>query len=155
MIPFLSAEHMVSAIMGETTRPEPRNEDYAYHLRNAPTPTPDPLPLRLLPQILRAPLKAHLAARRYEGSLIEMWQVSPHLLKDIGLILTKGADLPDHLTSAPDPVIAQVAAIDPTQIVQAELEFPPQVRIPAPAKPASHINAGRFRLRAFFWHPAA
>ena len=42
-------------------------------------------------------------------------------------MLSNGATLPDHLGPAPARVIKHVAAVDPSQIVQAELEFPPHV----------------------------
>jgi hypothetical protein len=127
MIPFLFVNQLVSAMSGTTSQPETRNEDYTHYLCNAPAKARESLPWRLLPQVLRAPVKARLAARRHDESLINMWEISPHLLKDIGVVLSNGAILPDHLGPAPARVIKHVAAVDPSQIVQAELEFPPHV----------------------------
>lgn len=127
MIPFIFANQMVSAVTGAPSQPETLDEDYAHYLRNAPARAREALPWRLLPQVLRAPMKARLAARRHERSLINMWEISPHLLKDIGVVLSNGAILPDHLVPAPARVIKHVAAVDPAQILQAELEFPPHV----------------------------
>ena len=127
MIPFLFANQMVSAMTDATSQPATLNEDYAYYLISTPAQTRESLPWRLLPQFLRVPMKARLAARRYERSLINMWEISPHLLKDIGVVLGNPAVLPDHLVAAPARVINHVAAVDPSQIQQAELEFPPHV----------------------------
>lgn len=127
MIPFLFANQMVSAMSGTTSQPETRNADYAHYLLTAPAKAQESLPWRLLPQGLRSSMKARLAARRHERSLINMWEISPHLLKDIGVVLSNGAILPDHLVPAPARVIKHVAAVDPSQVLQAELEFPPHV----------------------------
>ncbi len=127
MIPLLFANPIVSALSGTTSQPETLNEDCAHYLRNAPAKDRESLPWRLLPQVLRTPMKARLAARRHERSLINMWEISPHLLKDIGVVLSNGAILPDHLVPAPARVIKHVAAVDPSQVLQAELEFPPHV----------------------------
>jgi len=43
---------------------------FAWYLRNAPVPARDAFPLRLLPAYLRTPLKARIAARQYEQTLI-------------------------------------------------------------------------------------
>lgn len=139
MIPFLFANQMVSAMSGATSYPETLNEDYAHYLLNAPAKARESLPWRLLPQVLRAPIKARLAARRHERSLINMWEISPHLLKDIGVVLSNGAVLPDHLVPAPARVIKHVAAVDPSQVLQAELEFPPHVQ-PAGVEPAPQVQ---------------
>jgi hypothetical protein len=139
MIPFLFANQMVSAMSETTSQPEACNEDHAHYLRNAPAKARESLHWRLLPQGLRAPVKARLAARLYERSLINMWEISPHLLKDIGVVLSNGSILPDHLYPAPAGVIKHVAAVDPTQVLQAELEFPPQVE-QASLEPALQVQ---------------
>lgn len=149
MIPFLSASHLVSAIAGETSQPETLNEDFAFHLRSIALRPRDPLALRLLPRMLRLPLKAHLAARRKEKSMIALWEASPHLLRDAGIVLTRGADLPPHLVGAPERVIAHVAARDPEQIMRAELEFPARADMPVQPEPVQRANPVMLRLRLF------
>lgn len=150
MINSLSASYMVSVLMRETTGPETLNEDYAHYLGNTPAPIRGPLLWRLLPKGLRAPLKARIQAWRYEKSLIAIWQNSPHLFDDMGVILSKGAVLPDYLVAAPQRVIRHVAAIDPAQVAKAELKYPPDDlgQIALPSSEHQYVAAKRV-LRSY------
>ena len=123
MTPF-SSNMMLDLLAGKPMRPLSMNEDVIAHLAAEPVAAKDALPLRLLPGFVRGPLKAWIAARQYEKSLIRVWNVSPHLLNDIGIVLTATARLPQHLVAAPERVIAHVAGIAPEQIVQAEISYP-------------------------------
>lgn len=114
---------MMDALHGKSVQPATLNEDYAVYLRDAPVPTPQRRSLRLFASILIASLKARIKARRNEKSLIKLWEISPHLLKDIGIVLTATGKLPDHLIVAPERVIEHVAAKAPEQIVEAELSL--------------------------------
>ena len=90
--------------------------------RNAKTTVP--FYLRILPRALRTMFES----RQYENALIERWQISPHLLDDMGIILGERRVLPDHLIPAPSRVLDFVAAKAPEQVVAAELAFPQAVQ---------------------------
>ena len=75
-----------------------------------------------------------------------------HPLCEVTAWITEAAvrhpdDLPDHLVAAPDRVIQHVARIAPDQVIEAQVQFPPQtakaapdeqttIRLPALAQPA-------------------
>jgi hypothetical protein len=142
MLPSLSAKYAVNVLSDDTDKPLHLNEDFAHHLQamaiaRAARGT---WFQRLRQTGPLAALGAWRAARRYENQLIRAWETSPHLLADMGVVLTRGADLPDHLVAAPARVIDHVAALAPEQIAAAETLYaavakpvPAQKRDPAPA----------------------
>lgn len=135
------AFHPASYFMVHPIKDEPLNEDHAYYLSHAPAPTPDRLLLRLLPRVIRAPMKAYLEARAYERTLVNVWEISPHLLDDIGVVLGAGSDVSDDLIAAPERVVAQVAAIERARTVQPVLETA------APIKPEPKAAPDRKPVR--------
>ena len=110
MIPFCNGNAFLSLVNSRASEPETLDADYAWHLKNAPIPTPDPWPIRLLPAFLRTRLKARAAAQSYEKTLINLWETSPHLLDDIGVVLSTDGTLPENHVAAPDSVIGHVKA---------------------------------------------
>ena len=124
MTPY-SANSMLDVLAGKSVGPASLNADVVAHLAAKPVALPDAWPLRLLPGFVRGPLKAWIAARACERSLVGLWEISPHLLSDMGVVLTANGNLPDHLVAAPARVIDHVAAIAPEQIVAAEMSYPP------------------------------
>jgi hypothetical protein len=149
MIPFCNGNAILTSILGQNTAAQSANDDLAWHLANKPAATPDPWALRLLPAFVRTPLKARIAARQYEATLIAMWENSPHLLDDIGVVLSTEGNLPEHLAAAPARVIEhvkasiheQAAAAQPqpdlTLTTQTRMPTAPiQVRTPQDAMPA-------------------
>ena len=128
MFTLSSANLLVDVISGQTpSRPE-LNEDYAYL---AAQPRPQHSAWYLLPAVLIRSLRARLAARRYEQSLIDVWTLSPHLLDDIGVVLGQHDDRLDHLVAAPPRVVAHILA---QGALLAEKTPAAQVRTPAPEK---------------------
>lgn len=113
MIPYLSTEMLVNLMTTGKPVPESQNADHAWHLQNREVAVRDAWPLRWLPKALRAPIKARLAARAYERTLIRMWETSPHLVKDIGIIFAPADPLADHLIAAPAGLVAHVMARGP------------------------------------------
>ena len=109
MIPFSIANHFVNIVSGQSSDQHVVNEDLACHLRNTPAPARDAWPLRWLPAFIRNRLKARMAARKYEQTLINLWEKSPHLLEDIGVVLDPVDALEDHLIPAPARVFEHVA----------------------------------------------
>jgi hypothetical protein len=128
MAHFIAATQMLNLISGSAAQTEPMNDDLAHFLRHAPTPARDAWYLRMLPAFAREPLNARIAARRHDEALIRLWELSPHLLEDIGFVLTSEGTLPDHLSAAPAQVINHVAETAPEQIVQARMDYPPATR---------------------------
>ena len=130
MLTLTSANTLLTLLSNTPARPISQNEDVIAHhdaiLAAAPTAAAEALSLRLLPGFLRIPLKAWIAARSYERTLMRVWNVSPHLLNDMGIVLTADGSLPDHLTAAPQRVLDHVAARAPKQIVAAGLLYPPK-----------------------------
>lgn len=124
MLPFLNSDRLVAAIRGASPDLPPLNEDHAHFLSHHPARPTAPWPLRLLPGRIGQALRAWAEQRRRERQLIELWTISPHLLRDAGIVLVRGRPLPDHLCEAPLAVINHVAAHAPDQIVAADLEFP-------------------------------
>ena len=107
MTSLSSARFLVDTLSGQTTvRPE-LNEDCAYHAAQHPKQHTAWYPL--LAALIRA-LRAKLAARRYEKSLINLWSISPHLLDDIGVLLGDYDATADHLVAAPPRVKAHILA---------------------------------------------
>ncbi len=115
MIPYLSTEMLVNLMTTGKPVPESLNADHAWHLQNREVAVVarEAWPLRLLPKALRAPIKARLAARAYERTLIRMWETSPHLVKDIGITFAPADPLADHLIAAPAGLVAHVMARGP------------------------------------------
>lgn len=133
MLTLNSAATMLNVMSGQSVQPVSLNEDVIAHQLDQPLEAPAPFPVNLLPGFIRRPLMTRIAARQYERSLLALWNVSPHLLDDIGVVLNGKAALPDHLIAAPARLIDHVAAIAPEQILAAELRFPqakPAVRAP-------------------------
>lgn len=129
MLPNLVAKIAVDAVGSTANRKPELNEDYEFHLRaEEKALATKPWFLRMLPALLRNPLEARLAARSRDRMLIDLWETSPHLLRDVGVVLTDNEALPEHLVAASTRLRDHVAAKAPEQIVAAELEFPkPQV----------------------------
>ena len=124
--------HLADPMLGTSRQINHLNADYANHLKQAALQRQNvPLFLRLVPQVLRRPIEAYLSARRIEKQMITLWETSPHLLQDAGIVLTRATDLPPQLIPAPKRVLDHVAAIDPQQIVEAELKYPPKKAISA------------------------
>ena len=120
------AEVMVDLVSGRLAGHACLNEDQRVHeetraLKARIAKAAVPLHLRLLPRALRAMIEN----RRYENALIERWHISPHLLDDIGVVLSRAQNLPEHLIPAPIRLLEVVAATAPEQVVAAELAFPP------------------------------
>ena len=100
MIPFCNGNAFLTAIIGTKQDEDSLNEDYNWHRKNAPVRTPDSWLLRLLPTTLRTRITARRQARAYEDKLIAIWETSPHLLDDIGVVLATEGAIPDHLVAA-------------------------------------------------------
>jgi uncharacterized protein YjiS (DUF1127 family) len=83
------------------------------------------------------------APRDTDEALIELWRISPHLLDDIGIKLTRAENLPGHLLPAPKALFDLVARTAPEQIVRAELDYPPEPAARADAAPASFARPAR------------
>ena len=132
MLNLTSADNLLTLLSGKPVQPISRNEDIAAYqdalfvaaTAAAPTAAAEAFALRLLPRFVRTPLKAWIAARKYERSLVRVWNVSPHLLNDMGIVLTANGTVPGHLTAAPQRVLDHVAALAPKQIVAADLRYP-------------------------------
>lgn len=153
MIPFIGARTLVNFLANEKDMPQTRNADYDWYLSNAPAPVAsaarDSWPLRLLPAFLRTPLKARVAARQYEQTLIAMWDSSPHLLEDIGVILAPAEGLADHLIAAPARVVEHVMAHGAIPAEQAAVRQTQPAMAPAPRTAATvqRSNTDRPRMR--------
>lgn len=153
MIPFTGIHCLVDILTLSKGMPQTLNADYAWHLSNPPAPVavsaPDAWPLRLLPAFLRTPLKARIAARKYEQMLIAMWDNTPHLLDDIGVILAPADGLADHLVAAPARVIAHARAHGLIQAKQAAAtqSQPPMAPAPRTAATVQRPNTDLLRIR--------
>ncbi len=126
MLTFFFAEVMVDLMSGRSAGHACLNEDQRMHeetraLQASIAKAALPLHLRVLPRALRAMIEK----RRYENALIERWQNSPHLLDDIGVVLSRAQNLPGHLIPAPIRLLEVAAATAPEQVVAAEVAFPP------------------------------
>ncbi len=141
MIPFLTTDMLVNLMTRGNPPPRTLNADYAWHLDHLPVEVAavarDPWLLRLLPQSLRAPLKARLAARKYERTLIHLWEISPHLLNDIGVTFTPITASDDHLIAAPAGLVAHVLAHGPLP-TEPVLQTRPD---PTPSAPQAPVKA--------------
>ena len=144
MLPFHPTFFLVYKIMGQSTEEDSGNTDFAHHLSHKPALTPDPLYLRLLPRIIRRPLKAHFEARAYEKTLVRIWETSPHLMEDIGVVFEPRKDLPDHLVVAPQRVVDKLAAMERAKSV------PPTQAAAHPAKPKPKGATNRPPVREAF-----
>jgi len=140
MIPFLNTDMLVNLMTQGNPAPRTLNADYAWYLdtlavKVADKPR-DAWPLRLLPQSLRAPIKARLAARKYERTLIKLWEISPHLITDIGVTFAPPKASEDHLIAAPAGLVAHVQAkgLLPTEPVR---QTRPDATAPAPLTPVT------------------
>lgn len=139
MIPFCKENAVLSAILKDKPEVDSPNEDYAFHLKTAPVPTSDPWFLRLLPLALRTRIKARQAARAaqaYEEKLIAIWETSPHLLDDIGVVLATDSAVPDHLVAAPARVIDHVKATTAIKPLPAPEAVEAPAAAPVPEAPA-------------------
>jgi hypothetical protein len=108
MLPFCNGNAILTSLVGGENVRETLNEDYAHYLQTAPAAERDPWPMRLLPASIRNALKDRRAARDYENSLIAMWENSPHLLDDIGVVVSTGRDVIEGHVAAPSRVVEHV-----------------------------------------------
>jgi hypothetical protein len=111
MIPFLYAKDVVNVLTHDTEKPHTMNDDHDWYLQKAEAQAKDAWPMRLLPAFLRKRIKARIAARRLEKKLIHIWETSPHLLDDIGVMVARDSTMADHLIAAPARVIDHVTAV--------------------------------------------
>ena len=153
MIPFTGVHYFVDLLTLGKSLPQTLNADYAWHLSNPPAPVavsaPDAWPLRLLPAFLRTPLKARIAARKYEQVLIAMWDNAPHLLDDIGVMLAPADGMADHLVAAPARVIAHARAhglIQPPQVAATQSR-PAMAPAPRTAATVQRPNTDRLPMQ--------
>lgn len=121
------AETMVDFTSGRRTEMPVTNDDLIGHEAEIAG-GPVPLYLRLLPRWLRV----RIETRRTEAAMIALWRDNPHLLEDMGVVMTRARDLPDHLIPAPARLLDAVAASAPQVIVAAELAYPPEAPLQAP-----------------------
>ena len=145
MLPSFPVQFAADALFHSTTHPRHANADYDHYLATRPIAPAQAYPwfLRILPAALRRPLNARLVARRQEKLLIATWQNSPHLLADMGVILTRDGDLPEHLTAAPQSLIDHVGARAPEQIVQAQMAYPARKAAPTTSVMSFHARPAR------------
>jgi uncharacterized protein YjiS (DUF1127 family) len=140
MIPYNSGAHyMVEMIAGRGAKYESRNSDFDWYLASLPVPTPEPWPMRMLPAFVRTALKARIAQRQYEKTLVNLWETSPHLLADIGVVLTPKGDLPDYLVAAPTRVIEHVTAFGDAHSAAVD-DLPVAAPAPRNAKKAAPVE---------------
>lgn len=111
MIPFCNGNAVLTTILNTPVNADTLNEDHNWYLSNAPVATPTSWTMRLLPAFVRTQIKARQAARAYESKLIEIWETSPHLLDDIGVVLSTDGNVPADLHAAPASVVDHVNAI--------------------------------------------
>ena len=145
------AEVIVDLVSGRLLGPACLNEDQRVHketraLKAIIAMAAVPFHLRLLPRALRAMIES----RRYENALIERWHLSPHLLDDIGVVLGRAQNLPQHLIPAPIRLLELVAAAASEQVAAAELAFPPAV----PEATISAASAIHPRIKRWGMAPA-
>ena len=133
MIPFCNGNAVLLALVGHGNDIETLNDDYAFYLKTAPTATPDPWPLRMLPSFVRNGVKARMEARQYEKTLITMWENSPHLLDDIGVVLSTDRKIVDGLVEAPAGVIDHVKVRTAESAAPID---PPAQTVPMARRPA-------------------
>jgi uncharacterized protein YjiS (DUF1127 family) len=146
MLTKLMANEVVDLVTGARGAPASLNKDVRVHedrmaLEAAVERAALPLYLRLMPRALRA----WVQKRQTEQQMIRLWEISPHLLDDAGVVLARGLDLPDHLIAAPTRVIEAVAAVAPEQIVAAELAYPPAAREEPTAPTAARQPQARLK----------
>lgn len=127
MIPFIGAELVVNLVSGQAAPRRALNEDHAFLMAQAPKARPV---WHLWPARLVQAFAARRAARRHEEALIQLWEVSPHLLDDIGVVDDPRAVLPDHLVAAPPRVAVHIRAQKAIPVDQTLVILPPS----APAK---------------------
>lgn len=108
MLPFCNGNVIMTSLVGQDNGPEILNDDLAHHLKTAPAPMRASWPMRLLPASIRETIKARKAARDYERSLICMWETSPHLLDDIGIVVLPGQKISADQAAAPHRVTGHV-----------------------------------------------
>ena len=143
MITRFMAELMMDPRSGQAVQAPMNNDDLRNHEAEI---AGGPFYMRVMPRYLRA----WIEQRRTENALIALWQNSPHLLSDVGVVLGRSQDLPDHLIPAPMRLLEEVAATTPQAIAEAELEFPPAPTTTRKSviRPASEPIAWRAALRA-------
>lgn len=135
MLPSYSAKFAVAALTSEPVHHVASQTDLEFHMQQKRARAAEEAArrgawyLRLVPQPLRQKLQARLETHKLEKFLIELWETSPHLLKDAGYVLSQDADLPPHLVAAPKAVIDYVAAVAPWQIAEAEETYPARRKI--------------------------
>lgn len=142
MLPFCSGTAFLSLIDSRSQEPQSNDADYDWHLHNEPVQRPEPWLMRLLPAALRKRLKDRSAAEQYERALIDLWEKSPHLLEDIGVVAATVGPIADHLCAAPDRVSEHVmAGLAERQAAALALRAHERAAVaaapaPAPARPA-------------------
>ncbi|WP_374427474.1 hypothetical protein [Tabrizicola sp.] len=134
MLPAQFVNQLVSGFAGAGAPTRIQNDDLAFHLCTAPA-VHIPLWSRLVPAGVRRWLDDRAVKRRQERDFIALWETSPHLLKDIGVLLTEATDLPDDLVAAPAKVIEHVNALEAAQATEARVQLPPETPKPARKKP--------------------
>lgn len=153
MIPFIGAEQFVNLVSGQQALRQELNADFAFLTaqRRASGTRGGGAGLLGWPARLLRDHAAKRAARQHEEALIKLWDVSPHLLEDIGVVDAPNAALPDHLVAAPSRVAehiraqkAQAAAetlmILPAEAPEAKAEGS-GIRVPAGLLPFARFSA--------------
>jgi hypothetical protein len=108
MLPYCNGNAILTSLIGRGSRPETLNEDLAHYLGTAPVQVRDPWPMRLLPTSIRKAMTARKAARDHEQCLIKMWEISPHLLDNIGVSVRIDQKVSNGQVAAPDRVTEHV-----------------------------------------------
>lgn len=144
MTPTFLVIPFVSAARSAADEAATLNADYAHYLLTAPVHPREPLLWRLLPKDMRASLKARSEARRHEDELIALWNTSPHLLLDIGMVPSEDAVLTEDLVRAPKRVIAHVEAVTAAEKAAAKGPIPAEVMPPVARKRTSRKASPSF-----------
>lgn len=142
MLPFCSSNALLSIINNRSREPESQDADYDWYLKNEAVQPRESFLMRLLPTAMRKRLKDRRAAQQYEQTLIELWEKSPHLLQDIGVVALPEGPLDEHLCAAPEKVAEHVkASLAERKAAALALRVQEQATVtpvptPAPARPA-------------------
>lgn len=143
-----NAKLMVNLLSGQSLPEQScRNDDLSHYLlHRAKAERRRWLPGRILDM-----WRARAATRRYEDNLVTLWEISPHLLDDIGVVLDVRGDLPKDAVPAPARVAERIAALRPAMPAPQPSPTPEVLPTPAPvaaAAPATTYPARPRRARA-------
>jgi hypothetical protein len=140
MLPFCDGNAILKSLVDGPNKRDTLNEDYALYLLTSPASKRAGWPLRPRLSSFRNTPKARMAARDYENALIAMWENSPHLLDDIGVVVAPGREILEGQVAAPDRVIEHVLArtAEKAPAVAARLRPEPAA---ITARPAPKIRA--------------